>query len=74
MSPGLTGLLVGQRDDESTLICGDAVPTVEHLRERKVLPTCADVDRARTSFGEAIEIADVLVLGRDNWVVNEFGG
>lgn len=74
VTPGLSGLLLGQDDEQTTLLCGDAVPTVEHLRERQVLPTCADVERARTSFGEAIEIADVLVLGRDNAIVNEFGG
>jgi hypothetical protein len=37
-----------------------------------VLQSAASVPRARESFAEAIQIADVLVLGRDNSVVNPF--
>jgi hypothetical protein len=35
-----------------------------------VLSGAADTDQARESFAEAVEIADVLVLGRDNAVSN----
>jgi glyoxylase-like metal-dependent hydrolase (beta-lactamase superfamily II) len=69
VTPGLSGLLVVQQR-HTTLICGDAVPTVEHLEQGKVLPVVSDVDRARESFAEAIEIADLLIPGRDNFVVN----
>jgi len=66
---GLCGLLaVAQRF--TTLICGDAIPTIEHLEQGKVLPIVADVDKAKESFGEAIEIADLLIPGRDNLVIN----
>lgn len=69
VTPGLCGVLIaGQR--HTTLICGDAVATVEHLEQGQVLPWAADVERARESFAEAIEIADLLVPGRDNLVVN----
>jgi glyoxylase-like metal-dependent hydrolase (beta-lactamase superfamily II) len=69
VTPGLTGLLLsGER--HTTIICGDAIPTVEHLEQGQVLPMAADVDRARQSFEEALEAADLLVLGRDNLVVN----
>lgn len=69
VTPGLTGLLIaGSR--HTTLICGDAIPTVEHLEQGKVLQDAADVALAQESFTEAIEIADFLVLGRDNVVVN----
>lgn len=69
VTPGLCGLLIeGQRF--TTLICGDAVPTVEHMEQGKVLTPANDVDQARESFQEALEIADLLVLGRDNLVVN----
>lgn len=69
VTPGLCGLLLeGPR--ATVLICGDAVPTVEHLEQGKVLTTAVDVERARQSFEEAVEIADLLVLGRDNVVVN----
>ncbi|MCA3005411.1 MAG: MBL fold metallo-hydrolase [Planctomycetaceae bacterium] len=74
VTPGLAGLLLATGDN-TTLICGDAVATSEHLAQRKVLPLCADVEMARRSFVEAVQIADVLVLGRDNWVNNpeDFG-
>ena len=69
LTPGLTGLLIaGSR--YTTLVCGDAIPTIEHLEQGQVLQDAVDVDKARESFTEAIEIADLLVLGRDNLVVN----
>ncbi len=67
VTPGLTGLIVSEAQ-RTTLVCGDAIATVEHLERGQVLPRCADVDKARESFSEAIEIADRLILGRDNWV------
>lgn len=69
VTPGLAGLvLAGPR--ETVVVCGDAIPTVEHLERGMVLTTAVDVARARESFGEAVEIADALVLGRDNFVIN----
>lgn len=69
VTPGMCGLLLaGAR--HTTLICGDAVPTIEHVEQGKVLPMAVDVDRAKESFKDAIEIADLLILGRDNLVVN----
>lgn len=69
VTPGLTGLvLAGPR--HTTVVAGDAVPTEEHLAQGKVLPWAADVTRARESFAEVVEIADLVVLGRDNIVVN----
>lgn len=69
VTPGLCGLIVVMQRF-TTLVCGDAVATVEHLEQGKVLPVVSDVDKARESFAEAVEIADMLVLGRDNVVVN----
>lgn len=69
LTPGLCGLLIPE-PGKTTLICGDAIPTVEHLLEGKVLPSCVDLKQAQESFAEAIEIADFLVLGRDNLVAN----
>lgn len=69
VTPGLCGLLLAERR-HTTLLCGDAVPTIEHL-EQGVAPRWAqDVGRARESLTEAIEIADLLVPGRDNLTVN----
>jgi glyoxylase-like metal-dependent hydrolase (beta-lactamase superfamily II) len=70
VTPGLTGLLLPSAR-HTTLICGDAIPTVEHL-EQEIAPRWAvDASGAKESFSEAIEIADLLVLGRDNVVVNQ---
>lgn len=63
----------GGRGGATVLVCGDAIPTVEHLAQGAVLQglnMAADYQKARESFAEAVEIADVLVLGRDNAVVN----
>lgn len=68
-TPGLTGLLL-EHARFTTLICGDAVPTVEHLERGQVLDSSASVPQATESFAEAIEIADLLILGRDNVVAN----
>lgn len=69
VTQGMTGLLVGEAT-RTTLICGDAIPTQDHLEQGKVLATCWDRARAQESFQEAVEIADLLVLGRDNAVMN----
>lgn len=69
VTPGLCGLLLSHARF-TVLICGDAIATEQHLDEGKVLQAAADVDKARESFQEAVEIADLLILGRDNIVVN----
>lgn len=69
VTPGTCGLLLPLLNT-TVLICGDAVPTVEHLEQGKVLATAVDVEQARESFREAVEIADILVPGRDNVVLN----
>ncbi|MFZ4574848.1 MAG: MBL fold metallo-hydrolase [Phycisphaerales bacterium] len=69
VTPGTCGLLLsGPR--HTVVVCGDAVPTVEHLEQGQVLTGAADVDRARESYADAIEIADLLILGRDNISLN----
>jgi glyoxylase-like metal-dependent hydrolase (beta-lactamase superfamily II) len=69
VTPGCCGVLC-TTPRSATLICGDAIPTVEHLERGQVLQSAVDVMRARESFGEAVEIADYLVPGRDNIVPN----
>jgi hypothetical protein len=46
------------------------MPTQEHLEQGKVLTTAVDIEQARTSFEEIIEIADMVVPGRDNLLIN----
>ncbi len=69
-SPGTCGLLLPQ-SQTTTLIAGDAVATVEHLEQGRVLPHCYDVEQARESLLEAVEIADFIIPGHDNLVVNQ---
>lgn len=69
VTPGLCGILL--EDARFTvLVTGDAIPTVEHLERGQVLAGAVDGGKARESFAEAIEVADMLILGRDNLVVN----
>lgn len=68
-TPGTCGLLLAL-PGQTVLVCGDAVATVEHLERGMVLQGAHDVKQAQTSFMEAVEIADLLVPGRDNLVLN----
>jgi glyoxylase-like metal-dependent hydrolase (beta-lactamase superfamily II) len=69
VTPGMCGLLLsGTR--HTTVIAGDSVPTGEHLEKGRVPQQAADVGQAKTSFEEVIEIADLVVCGRDNVVLN----
>jgi len=67
VTPGLAGLLL-PGPSATTLLAGDAVATVEHLAAGQVITPCFDLELARESFSEAIEIADRIVCGRDNIV------
>lgn len=69
VTPGLCGLLLAEQR-QTVLIAGDSVPTVEHLEQGKVPDTAHDLDKAKESLVEAIELADLIVCGRDNLVVN----
>lgn len=69
VTPGMCGLLLAH-PRFTVLVCGDAVPTSEHLEQGQVLRWAADVSAAQASFAEAVEIADLLILGRDNIAVN----
>lgn len=68
-TPGSCGLLL-PTPKRTILICGDTVATSEHLAKGMALATCANIEMAQESFKECVEIADVLVPGRDNVVVN----
>jgi glyoxylase-like metal-dependent hydrolase (beta-lactamase superfamily II) len=69
VTAGTCGLLLAQ-PRSTVLVCGDAVATVEHVVQQKVLPGCWNVEQAMESFREAMEIADILVPGRDNVLMN----
>lgn len=69
VTAGCCGLLLAL-PGLTVLICGDALATPEHVEQGKVMPNCADREQALESFREAVEIADVLVPGRGNLMLN----
>ena len=69
VTPGLCGVLLPTARS-TVLVCGDALATSEHLEEGQVLPHVHDLEAAQESFKEAIEIADILIPGRDNLIPN----
>ncbi|MCE9591210.1 MAG: MBL fold metallo-hydrolase [Planctomycetes bacterium] len=68
-TPGTCGLLLSLTNS-TTLIAGDAVASQEHLEQGRVLRGCYDSEQARESLLEAIEIADIIIPGHDNIMVN----
>jgi len=73
VTPGTAGLLLSI-PSSTILITGDAIVTEEHLAHGRITTPCEDIERAQESFREAVEIADVFVLGRDNVVFNPMRG
>ncbi|MEM6756125.1 MAG: MBL fold metallo-hydrolase [Planctomycetota bacterium] len=71
-TPGTCGLLLPE-PTRTVLIAGDAVPTSEHLQTGRVLRGAYDAELAMESLKEAIEIADVIVPGHDNVMLNPMG-
>jgi len=68
-TPGTCGLLLSQ-PTSTTLIAGDAVATREHLERGQVLRGAFDIEAAQESLVEVLEIADYIVPGHDNIVLN----
>lgn len=73
VTPGTTGLLIGHKR-YTLLITGDAIATSEHLEHGQVLKRAVDVNTAKESMQEAIEIADLFIPGRDGMLVNPMRG
>jgi glyoxylase-like metal-dependent hydrolase (beta-lactamase superfamily II) len=68
-TPGTCGLLVAS-PLTTTLITGDAVPTLDHVLAGQMLPDTHDLATAQESLREVYEIADIIVPGHDNWFLN----
>ncbi len=68
-SPGTCGLLLSHLN-YTTLIAGDSMATIEHLEQGRVLKGAYDTEQAGESFMEAVEIADVIIPGHDNLLLN----
>jgi glyoxylase-like metal-dependent hydrolase (beta-lactamase superfamily II) len=69
VTPGLAGLLIPEAR-HTTLIAGDAIPTAEHLHRGIVPRWAAEPEQAKESLLEGVEIADLIIPGRDNLLVN----
>jgi len=69
VTPGTCGIIVAQ-PRTTVVIAGDAVATIDHLEQGQVLSGCHDLEQARESLREVIEIADVIIPGRDGLTVN----
>jgi len=68
-TPGCCGLLLAE-PTRTVLLAGEAVATQEHLAQARVLRGAFDVEQATESLKEALEIADVIVPGFDNVILN----
>lgn len=68
-TPGCCGLLL-LSTNKTALVCGDTIATQEHLDKGVVLANCDCPETAMASFKEAVDIADVLIPGRDNVLTN----
>ena len=68
-TPGSCGLIL-PTPKRTILLCGDTIATSEHLAQASVLSNCANIELAQESFKECVEIADVLIPGRDNVILN----
>ena len=72
---GTCGVLVSGAT-QTILLAGDAVASVDHLLAGQVLPGCFNLGQAKESLTEVYEIADVIVPGHDNLLINPrtYGG
>lgn len=71
-TPGTCGLLVTAAT-HTLLIAGDGIATADHFLAGQVLPGCFNVEQAKESLTEAIEIADIIVPGHDNVMLSPRG-
>lgn len=68
-TPGTCGLLITSAA-LTTLLAGDAVPTLDHFLAGQVLPDAHNIAQAQSSLTEAYEIADLIIPGHDNLFTN----
>jgi glyoxylase-like metal-dependent hydrolase (beta-lactamase superfamily II) len=64
-SAGQCGLIITE-PTLTTILTGDAVPTKGHFVAGQVFPDCWDLDKAKESLQELMELADILIPGHDN--------
>ena len=59
---------------QSTIIAGDAVLTAEHFERGDLGDPPWDLEKAKTSLQDIVEVADFIVPGHDNLVMCRAGG
>lgn len=64
-SPGSAGLLLALAT-RTVVVAGDCVLTQDHFEAGRVFELAADVEQARESLAEVLQIADEVVPGHDN--------
>jgi glyoxylase-like metal-dependent hydrolase (beta-lactamase superfamily II) len=67
VTPGTSGLLVA--GPRTTVVAGDAIVTRDYHQNARVFERCADVEQARKSFAEILEVAEIVIPGHDNLIV-----
>jgi len=72
-SPGHCSLLV-YTALATTVVAGDIVPTREHFERGSLEEEPWDLEKARQSLRDVLEIADLVVPGHDNLLVCQAGG
>lgn len=69
VTPGTSGLIVSL-PKQTLLLTGDACPTREHFERQQAHANASDVAQAKESLAEVAEIADLIIPGRDNLILN----
>lgn len=72
VTPGQSALLV-TNPVATVVIAGDAVVTREHLEANAVYEHSNDIEQARKSMQDIVELADIIVPGHDNLLVLQGG-
>jgi len=68
-TPGTCGLLLSEMS-RTIIVAGDAVASSEHFEHGRVLRGAMDIEAAKASLGEVLEIADVVIPGHDNLILH----
>jgi glyoxylase-like metal-dependent hydrolase (beta-lactamase superfamily II) len=68
-SPGQCGLILSE-PSRTIVVAGDAIATAEHLDRGQVLKGAFDIEAAQESLLEVVEIADIVIPGHDNVILN----
>ncbi len=66
-SPGSISLLIA--GVKTVVVAGDAILTRDHFENGRVFERSADPTKARESFADIVEVAEIIVPGHDNLIM-----